>query len=160
MEIEVWDWDGIGDDLIGRTTMDIEDRWYSTNWRELEVKPVETRSLWSEQSSVSQGKLKLWMEMMSPSEAKKYPMIDIRPPEMEPYELRVVVWECKDCPIMDTTTNMNDLYITAEMVTTVKEEEVPFTFSLLIFRFIQYSLRSLFVDKEDGDMMLKQSSSL
>ncbi len=123
VEIAVWDWDGIGDDLIGRTVIDIEDRWYSKEWREMEMKPVETRSLWSDQSTVSQGKLRLWMEMLNPSDAKKYPPMDISPPEQQQYELRVIVWECKDCPIMDETTSMNDLYITGELVTNVEEEE-------------------------------------
>ena len=123
LEVAVWDWDGIGDDLIGKTVIDIEDRWYSRAWRELARKPVETRSLWSPQSTVSQGKLTMWMEMIAPADAKKYPLIDISPPEQLPYELRVVVWECKDCPIMDETTSMNDLYITGELVSSVAEEE-------------------------------------
>jgi len=123
LEIEVWDWDGIGDDLIGKTVIDIEDRWYSEAWRNLQKKPVETRSLWSPQSTVSQGKVRLWMELVPPADAKKYPLIDIAPPPQMPFELRVVVWECKDCPIMDETTSMNDLYITGELISSVAEEE-------------------------------------
>ena len=30
--IEVWDEDYLGDDLIGKASIDIEDRWYSANW--------------------------------------------------------------------------------------------------------------------------------
>merc|ERR1719319_2033089 len=93
LEIAVWDWDGIGDDLIGETVIDIEDRWYSEAWRALEKKPVETRSLWSPQSTVSQGKLRLWMELISPTDAKKYPIVDISPPPQTAFELRCVVWE-------------------------------------------------------------------
>ena len=146
----MWDWDGIGDDLIGRTIIDIEDRWYSKTWRDLQSRkarfvklgdgtfgfdhndeskkqdlkmPVETRSLWCDQSSVSQGKLKMWMEMLTPIEAKKYRMTDIEPPPMESYELRVIVWECKNCENKDTITDMNDLYITGELETIVAEEE-------------------------------------
>eukprot|EP00485_Elphidium_margaritaceum_P001758 CAMPEP_0202694498 /NCGR_PEP_ID=MMETSP1385-20130828/8345_1 /ASSEMBLY_ACC=CAM_ASM_000861 /TAXON_ID=933848 /ORGANISM="Elphidium margaritaceum" /LENGTH=1708 /DNA_ID=CAMNT_0049350357 /DNA_START=54 /DNA_END=5180 /DNA_ORIENTATION=+ len=122
LDIEVWDWDGIGDDLIGRTTVDIEDRWFSETWRELKLKPVETRTLWAEASTVSQGKLTMWMEIMSPSDAKKYPPVDISPPTQVDYELRVIVWQCKDCPIMDEITKMNDLYITGELSSTVEDE--------------------------------------
>eukprot|EP00488_Nonionellina_sp_1-RS-2012_P004198 TRINITY_DN9400_c0_g1_i1.p1 TRINITY_DN9400_c0_g1~~TRINITY_DN9400_c0_g1_i1.p1 ORF type:complete len:278 (+),score=85.65 TRINITY_DN9400_c0_g1_i1:108-836(+) len=50
-------------------------------------------------------------------------MIDIKPPPRDEYELRVIVWECKDCPIMDETTNMNDLYITGAILSTDMEEE-------------------------------------
>jgi len=122
LTIEVWDWDGIGDDMIGRTEIDIEDRWYSKDWREMPIKPLETRTLWSEQSTVSQGKLSLWMEFISPADAKKYPMVDISPPDQLEYELRVIVWQCKDCPIMDEMTNMNDLYITGELSSSVEDE--------------------------------------
>ena len=38
LKIEVWDWDGIGDDLVGSTTIDIEDRWFSKEWRKLKIK--------------------------------------------------------------------------------------------------------------------------
>ena len=153
MKIEVWDYDGIGDDYIGRTTIDIEDRWYNKIWRDMQSKkarfvknddgtfdpnysdeetdwskedlkmPVETRSLWCDQSSVSQGKLKLWMEMLSPEDARKYPMTDIVPPEKGTYELRVIVWECRYCPNMDDLTDASDLYITGELETSVEEEQ-------------------------------------
>eukprot|EP00490_Sorites_sp_Unknown_P025991 CAMPEP_0114659606 /NCGR_PEP_ID=MMETSP0191-20121206/18200_1 /TAXON_ID=126664 /ORGANISM="Sorites sp." /LENGTH=338 /DNA_ID=CAMNT_0001885365 /DNA_START=520 /DNA_END=1537 /DNA_ORIENTATION=+ len=50
--IEVWDYDGIGDDFIGSTTIDIEDRYFSPNWRDYGTlidtkkpdKPVEERT--------------------------------------------------------------------------------------------------------------------
>eukprot|EP01084_Bolivina_argentea_P113163 201741_1 len=48
LKIEVWDYDGIGDDLIGITRIDIEDRWYSKKWRNLKyfknnIMPLEKR---------------------------------------------------------------------------------------------------------------------
>jgi hypothetical protein len=45
VEISVWDWDGIGDDLIGSTTIDIEDRWFTKEWRAMPLFPVEFRTL-------------------------------------------------------------------------------------------------------------------
>ena len=38
LRIQVWDWDGIGDDLVGQTEIDIEDRWFSSNWRRMKIK--------------------------------------------------------------------------------------------------------------------------
>ena len=46
-----------------------------------------TRTLWSDQSTVSQGKLTLWVEMLTPSDSKKYPPIDIKPPPQDEFEL-------------------------------------------------------------------------
>ena len=66
LSIEIWDYDGIGDDFIGKTVIDIEDRYYSSNWRNKKWKldengkptnkvPIEYRSLWSDISPISQG---------------------------------------------------------------------------------------------------------
>ena len=44
--IEVWDWDTLfGDDLIGKTVIDLEDRYFSSKWRLLTDKPIEKRPL-------------------------------------------------------------------------------------------------------------------
>ncbi len=56
------------------------------------LKPVERRTLHSPKSSFSQGKLEMWMEIMTPAEAKAKPLINITPPPPDPFELRVIVW--------------------------------------------------------------------
>jgi hypothetical protein len=112
LNVEVWDYDGIGDDLIGSTTIDIEDRWFSKEWRMLKKKPIEWRTLLNPSSSISQGKIELWVDIMSPSEARSNPMYQIAPPPKENYELRVIIWQCKDVTIKDETTQQNDLYVT------------------------------------------------
>ena len=51
IEIEVWDYDDFfGDDLIGRTVIDLDDRYFSANWQSLPEKMVETRSLYHHSS--------------------------------------------------------------------------------------------------------------
>ena len=46
LEIECWDYDTLfGDDLIGKTIIDLEDRFYSNHWQGTRNKPIETRSL-------------------------------------------------------------------------------------------------------------------
>jgi hypothetical protein len=78
------------------------------------MKPVEIRTLRSPVRSSSQGKLHLWIEVMTTTEAMKTPMLDIKPPPPEPYELRVVIWKARKITIKDTTTNQNDMFVTAQ----------------------------------------------
>jgi len=42
LEIEAWDYDSLfGDDLIGKTIVDLDDRFFSPDWQALEEKPIE-----------------------------------------------------------------------------------------------------------------------
>lgn len=44
LQVDVWDYDDIfGDDLIGTTIVDLEDRYFSLDWQSLPEKPVEYR---------------------------------------------------------------------------------------------------------------------
>jgi hypothetical protein len=44
LQVDVWDYDEIfGDDLIGTTLVDLEDRYFSMEWNALEAKPIEYR---------------------------------------------------------------------------------------------------------------------
>jgi hypothetical protein len=46
MKIQIWDYDAIfGDELIGTTLIDLEDRFFSIEWNSLEEKPIEYRQL-------------------------------------------------------------------------------------------------------------------
>lgn len=112
IRVECWDWDGIGDDLIGFTSIDIENRWFCKDWRDLKTKPAEWRTLRNATSSHSQGKLLMWIDIIDPTQAKVEPMINIAPAPCENYELRVVVYGCEEVTIKDTLTDMNDLYVT------------------------------------------------
>eukprot|EP00475_Leptophrys_vorax_P034621 TRINITY_DN5614_c0_g1_i4.p1 TRINITY_DN5614_c0_g1~~TRINITY_DN5614_c0_g1_i4.p1 ORF type:complete len:991 (+),score=303.70 TRINITY_DN5614_c0_g1_i4:225-2975(+) len=112
LTISVWDWDGIGDDLIGSTVIDVEDRWFTPAWRALKKKPVESRTLRNPTSTLSQGKLTLWVDIMTPQDAKKNKLINIKPPAPVEYELRVIIWKTEDVTIKDEITEQNDLYLT------------------------------------------------
>jgi hypothetical protein len=60
----VFDYDDIfGDDLIGTTNIDLEDRFFSMEWQSLEDKIIEYRQLYHQSSSISQGVVKCWVEI-------------------------------------------------------------------------------------------------
>jgi len=113
--IEVWDWDGIGDDLIGKTVIDIEDRWFSKVWRRLKIKPLEERTLHNPRSSASFGKLRLWVDLCTKDDARNIPMTDISLPPKQAYEFRLIVWKAKKVVIKDELTDQNDLRVTVKV---------------------------------------------
>lgn len=52
LQIDIWDYDDIfGDDLIGTTVVDLEDRYFSLDWQSLPEKPVEYRQIYHPSSS-------------------------------------------------------------------------------------------------------------
>jgi len=115
LQISVWDWDGFNDDLVGSTEIDIEDRWFSQEWRKLPRKPVEFRTLKAPSSTFAQGKLELWVDILTTTQMKKVPAWNIKPPPPVPYEMRVIIWRCRDVTIKDDWTGMNDLFITGTL---------------------------------------------
>ena len=54
LEVKAMDYDDLfGDELIGLTKLDLEDRYFLPEWRALADKPVEFRQLFHPSSSVS-----------------------------------------------------------------------------------------------------------
>ena len=137
LEIAVWDWDKYSpDDKIGFTTIDLEDRLFSKKWRDLgtsfqvrddenpdnnlfALKPLERRSLWryanaasarSSSSGIEQGSIRLWVDIITPEEAKLYIPVDVAPPPPAEMELRLVVWKTRDVVADKGEFDQNDLY--------------------------------------------------
>lgn len=101
--IEAYDYDSFfGDDLIGITKIDLDDRFYSQTWQALEDKPIEQRDLYEESSTITQGVVKLWVEIqdVNSPEAGKKP-INIDPEPVIDFECRVVIWKTNEIEMMD-----------------------------------------------------------
>ena len=107
LTIEVWSRNGsvnsskngIYDDLIGCTTIDIEDRWFSRNWRKLIVKPIEERKLYNPRTTTAFGKLRLWLDMFDMERHKcvtSSPLVDISLAPKIAWEMRLIIWKAKD----------------------------------------------------------------
>ena len=113
--IEAIDYDEIfGDDLIGTTTVDLEDRFFSVDWQSVKEKPVEYRQIYHPSNSISQGVLKMWVEI-NPTKVdvllkpREY-IITPKPPEE--FEVRFVVFDTEDVIAMDVE-GTSDVYCRA-----------------------------------------------
>jgi hypothetical protein len=121
LKIDAMDFDLIGgDDLIGSTTIDLEDRLFDQRWQDmgkmyetanrLRLKPLETRTLTIPTSKAPMGTIKMWVDILSPAQAHDYPPIDISLPPPVEFELRVIVWKARNVPSFDEAEDMNDLF--------------------------------------------------
>jgi len=127
MKIDVMDYDDfasvalagkLSDDLIGTTTIDLEDRIFSERWkRDLQsCPPVEWRNLYSPLSKHPQGQLEMWVDILDPSEGVETipPQIDIAPPPPQKWELRVIVWSGKNLPDDVDDSGLADWYVSVD----------------------------------------------
>ncbi|RHY35089.1 hypothetical protein DYB32_000418 [Aphanomyces invadans] len=126
LHLKAYDFDLIGgDDLIGSTDIDLEDRFFDKNWQVLGEnyksserwgpKPVEQRTLYVPTSRAPMGHLKMWIDILSPKDGAVYPPVDIALPPPVQFELRVVIWKTKEVPSFDELTDMNDLFVRCQL---------------------------------------------
>lgn len=103
LEIAVWDYDVIfGDELVGTTSIDVEDRYFSVEWNSLADKPIEYRQLYHPSSSMSQGVVKCWLEIIPTTIDPEYIKVwDIAPKDPYEIEIRICVLNCRDIVMMD-----------------------------------------------------------
>ncbi|KAI0560705.1 Ferlin [Gracilaria domingensis] len=88
-------------ETIGETVVDLDARWYNSAWRSLARTPVETRSLYSDESVNLKGQLEMFIDIFDAKEVDKRPKMFrpvpiSKPPQMS-YEMRVVVYKIMDC---------------------------------------------------------------
>lgn len=113
--MQVWDYDILkSDDLIGETVIDLENRHFSKKWRSLTQKPIETRVLRQPTSSLPRGKIRLWLELIPLESLDKAGKWFIEPKPQQEFEVRVVVWDCKNVPSRDKE-GTSDIYVVAKI---------------------------------------------
>lgn len=100
------------DELIGATTIDIEDRFYDSNWKDIPHKPIEARKLYHPDLSNVQGSVIMWLELLDQKSNLENSEVDIRLPPVNHMEMRLVVWKTRDIPMMDVEET-SDVYIAA-----------------------------------------------
>jgi hypothetical protein len=133
LQIKVMDKDDFGalsDDLIGQTTIDLEDRWFDSRWQDYgkenqilpgegsdasvvrwQTKPIERRSLYTPSNGSAQGVIECWVDILTPEQAYAFPPDDVSLPPVQMFEVRVVIWKSKNVPPMDSAEGMSDLFV-------------------------------------------------
>ena len=115
LKIEVWDYNPIfKDELIGETSVDLEDRYFNNEWQNLRYKPIETRSLTHPDidSEQQQGNLTMWVEIFDRKDSINMAPWQICPEPISKIELRLVIWETEGMRMADVE-DTSDIYVTA-----------------------------------------------
>ncbi|ORM41731.1 Myoferlin [Babesia sp. Xinjiang] len=102
LKISVVEQGTIQDEVIGTTFVDCEDRFLNQKMYQLmqeDIVPIELRTLKNEDSTVSHGTLRCWIEMMDLATAQTKPIRTIGGMEQSDYELRVVIWDVRGVPL-------------------------------------------------------------
>jgi hypothetical protein len=103
LEIYIYDYDlFFGNELIGATQVDLDDRFFSMEWQSVENKPVEYRELHHKDFDKGQGTLKLWVEINENGSNKSAdPPVFCEGEPANVFEVRLVIWKTEDIPHMD-----------------------------------------------------------
>jgi hypothetical protein len=113
--IKAYDYDDLfGDDLIGTTIIDLDDRFFCPEWQQIADKPIEYRQLSHPSSEVSQGVIKMWLEIHATNTSTKgnARTWDVTPQPILDYEVRLVIWDTKDTTMMDAE-GTSDVFVKA-----------------------------------------------
>lgn len=107
-----------GDNCLGSSKIDMEDRYFTSNWRKLTLKPIEVRNLKGSYNK-SVGQVKIWLELEEQgnpgiAESKAQPANEVslleRPMRID-FELRCIIYETREVELKDRLEKCNDLYV-------------------------------------------------
>ena len=113
LRLQVIDYDALfSDDLIGETSIDIEDRYFDNRWQALESKPIEVRQLYHPDYEKSQGEVLMWIEMFDQGEDIKLEPWNIEPEPKSTLEMRLIVYETEGMENLDIE-DTSDIYVMA-----------------------------------------------
>ena len=100
------------DELIGETSIDVENRYFDPTWQSLVNKPVETRTLYHPDYEQPQGQITMWLEMFDKNEEQLVDVWNIKPQPETTLQCRFIVYETDGMENMDIE-DTSDVYISA-----------------------------------------------
>ena len=113
LRIEIWDHNSVfTDELIGYTSIDLEDRYFNNDWQQMKFKPIETRPIYNPYFSGQQGNILLWVEIFNKKDSINISPWQISPEPKDKVELRLIIWETEEMEMMDVE-DTSDVYISA-----------------------------------------------
>ena len=124
IEIYIYDYDDLfGDDLIGKTLIDLDDREFCPEWKALKYKPIEYRELYHPSTSLSQGSVICWVDIFDQGEINQDigKLWDLSPEPSEEYELRLTIYDTKNVPNEDIE-GTSDVFVKAWLEEKNKKE--------------------------------------
>ena len=113
LRLQVMDYDALfSDDLVGETSIDIEDRYFDNRWQALENKPIEVRQLYHPDYERSQGEVLMWLEMFDQDEENKMEPWNIEPEPKSTLQMRLIIYETEGMENLDIE-DTSDIYVMA-----------------------------------------------
>ena len=100
------------DDLVGETSIDIEDRYFDDRWQALVNKPIEVRKLYHPDYEMPQGEVMMWLEMFDQDDGIKMEPWNIEPEPNNMLEMRLIVYETESMENLDIE-DTSDIYVVA-----------------------------------------------
>lgn len=109
LEIQVWNKDDVvGDDLIGSYTFDVEDLLIRGGGGTCFI-PSDYYSLTNSTSSMTQGKLKMKLDILTEDEARRTKADEMQNADPDLFELRMVIWNTRDIRMPDDKDKDKDV---------------------------------------------------
>ena len=95
--------------------VDLDDRYFSPEWKQMTHKPIEYRELYHQSTSLAQGTCLCWIDIIDTTSKKgqnENKAWDIKPEPVQDYQLRLAVYDTKNVP-MEDVEGTSDVYVKA-----------------------------------------------
>lgn len=103
----------IRENFIGSTHIDLERRYFHPvyqqklkNHKKFKQIPIESRALYGRDGKMATGAIRMWLEIVPKKKNDDFPITPLIAQNMEKYEMRIVIWNTRDVPLLDGKVNI------------------------------------------------------